>query len=771
MTDLRLAIPAVVAWATALACTQVRAVPLWVPVAVAVVALLLGGALFVPRARQGASGGVVATLAVCAALACAVMAATVASTPERRPAALERIVAEGGVVAVGLELEERPTPLPGPGGRVVADVTIRDVSTSEARTEGLSTPAVLFVEAPPRTAGAGSTGRLTVRVDEGRAGERAAFVVRAVGEARWRAAEHGPDPAGTLRERFAELARDLPGDGGRLLPGLAVGDTSLVGEALDARMTTASLSHLTAVSGANCAIVVGAVFGLLALLAAPRWLRVASALVALAGFVVLVTPEPSVIRAATMATIVLVALAVGRPSAGVPVLGLAVVLVLMGDPWLSRSFGLALSAAATAGLLLLAGPLSRALERVLPSPIALALALPLAAQLACQPVIVLLDPSVPVWAVPANMLAAPAAPIATVLGMVACLVLPVVPVLATGVAALAWLPAQWIAGVAAAVDAAPIDRLPGPPGAAGVVAWLVVLGGVALLVGARIPSVRRAAAIVLVVGVGGHLAVVGGTRLGEVWSRPPDWTVAMCDVGQGDAVLVRDGDAVALVDTGPEPAALEDCLADLGVDRIELLVLTHFDLDHVGGVAAVIGRTTEVLHQPLTDPADASVLTDLEAGGARLSPTTAGRTGALGRIPWEALWPPPDEPRWTGNDGSVVIEFGGGVDAILLGDLGADSELALLADGRVGRDYAIVKVAHHGSADQYPALYERIHARLALVSAGADNDYGHPTRTALALLEQAGTAVARTDLAGTTLVTVRDGALSTWSAGPAPSPG
>jgi competence protein ComEC len=113
-----------------------------------------------------------------------------------------------------------------------------------------------------------------------------------------------------------------------------------------------------------------------------------------------------------------------------------------------------------------------------------------------------------------------------------------------------------------------------------------------------------------------------------------------------------------------------------------------------------------------------------------------------------------------------VIEFGGEVNAIFLGDLGADSELALLAEGTVRSGYATVKFAHHGSADQYDALYERIGASLALVSCGADNDYGHPTRSALALLARTGAAVARSDRDGTTLVAARGSELVTWSAGP-----
>ncbi|RWZ51858.1 MBL fold metallo-hydrolase [Labedella phragmitis] len=770
MTDLRLVAPAVAAWVTAFACTQARDLPTMAPIGLGVLTagLVVGVLLAVGRGttRRPRLIEAIATAAVSMAVAFAVCLSVSVSSSDRRPVALEAAVASGRTIDVRVELAATPRPLDSPSNLVVVDVDVTAVRNDGGSIDGLRAPAVLFMTQPDRAVGDAQVLTLSARVDDGRAGDRESFVLRAIGEPAVESAGHDLDPASVLRSGFAELARDLPGDGGALLPGLAVGDTSLVDDALDDRMTSASLSHLTAVSGANCALVVGAVFALLGLIGAPRWLRVAAALLALSGFVALVTPEPSVVRAAVMAAIVLVSIAAGRPSAGVPVLGLAVVLVLMTDPWLCRSFGFALSAAATAGLLLLSGPLARALERVLPAPLALALALPIAAQLACQPIIVLLDPAVPLLGVPANMLAAPAAPVATVLGMLSCLLVPIAPSLAAGLAMLAWLPAQWIAGVATAAATAPVGTVPWPSGLAGAAVWLAVLTTVAVGVGARAVRVRRAAVVLLVSAAVVSGVGLSGARSGEVWSRPGDWAIAMCDVGQGDAVLVRSGGSTALVDTGPDPEMLDDCLRDLGIAHVDLLVLSHFDLDHVGGVAAVTGRTTEVLHQPVVEAADAALLRRLEAGGASLVETTAGDQGVLGDVPWRALWPPPDRPRYTGNDGSVVIEFRGALDAIFLGDLGKDSELALLADGHVGTGYAVVKFAHHGSADQYPALYEHIGARLALVSCGRENDYGHPTVTALDLLRKEGTAVARSDRDGTTLVAVRGNALATWSSGP-----
>ncbi len=223
--------------------------------------------------------------------------------------------------------------------------------------------------------------------------------------------------ANAMRAGFRELAGGLPGDGGALLTGLAIGDDRGVPQSLVDAMRTSSLTHLTAVSGANCALVVGAIMiggGLIGI--RRRW-RIAASFAALIGFVVLVTPQPSVVRAAVMAAFALGGLAVARPMRGLPLLSLAVVGILVIDPWASREAGFVLSVLATTGLLVLSGPLGRWLAGVMPYRLAIALAIPISAQLACQPALALLDASLPTYGVVANLLAVPAAPLATVAGL------------------------------------------------------------------------------------------------------------------------------------------------------------------------------------------------------------------------------------------------------------------------------------------------------------------------------------------------------------------
>lgn len=573
--------------------------------------------------------------------------------------------------------------------------------------------------------------------------------------------------AAQVREDFVARAVKLPEPGAGLLPGLAVGDTRAVSEELNAAMLTSGLSHLTAVSGANCAIVVGAVFWIVSLCGGSRALRVVLALMALAAFVVLVTPEPSVIRAAVMAGLAMLTLLCGRPSAGVGVLCLAVVGILISDPWLAATPGFALSAAATAALIVLAPPLSRGLSRWMPQPLALAVGIPLAAQLACGPIIALFAEQQSIIGVPANLLAGPMAPVATVIGLLACLAAPL-PLLADLCAAAAWLPAAWIsttATVSAALPGGTVLVVPGI-GAAVIVAVLSVAIGMLLCNGglSMIRWVRGASAAVLVIAV----ALLGARMLmtGPLASLtvPDQWAIAACDIGQGDALLVRSGGQVALIDTGLEPELLASCLGALDIDRIDLLVLTHFDADHVGAVSVVQGRVGTVLHGPTDSAQQVELLAELKRGGAQLVPASTGLHGKLGAATWQVLWPRKDSAAFpAGNDASVVIEFAGGEvpRSIFLGDISAVPQRML--SPQLHGPYAVVKVAHHGSADQDSALYALLRPAVAIFSAGVDNDYGHPRAETIALAEAAGAVTVRTDLQGRILIGKADGELAVWT--------
>ncbi|MGO3886548.1 MAG: ComEC/Rec2 family competence protein, partial [Mycetocola sp.] len=556
----------------------------------------------------------------------------------------------------------------------------------------------------------------------------------------------------TLRTAFSELSDRLPGDGGALLPGLAIGDDSAVDDGLRDSMVTSGLSHLTAVSGANCAVVVGlAMMAATALGAARRW-RVTAGVCALALFVVLVTPEPSVLRAAVMALVVLIAVASGRAGHTLSALGGAIGLCLFLNPWLIREYGFLLSVASTLALVTLAGPLTRWGSSRMPRVVAAGLAVPLAAQLACQPIIVILDPALSVGTVPANILAAPAAPIATVLGLMACLSGPVFPWLSAGFAALAWAPSAWIGLCARTIGAMDSLRLPLPAGVGAVVfSGLLLACVVGIVVCSRSGAVRaRATCAVLLAALCASAVVVALVRpMLVVAAVPRDWQIFACDVGQGDAVLVRDSNHIALVDTGPERSGIKQCLQQAGVDRLSVLVLSHFDADHVGGFAELIGRTDRVLMPPESHARSRLIADSFLRAGSAVDLVSRGSHGAVGSALWSVHWPRDDgSRRWDGNDSSVVLSFDlPSGRAVFLGDTAAGSQRALArAAPELLAPVAWVKVAHHGSADQDAALYSSMRAAAAFIGVGADNDYGHPRQAAMDMLGSA--TIVRSDLCG-----------------------
>lgn len=714
-------------------------------------ALLVGvrAVTAVPGVRRS---GVWAMIAVCLAAAAAVCTHVAVAEPSR--AIVRALDVSGGrtliveVTAVG-KIERSAS-----GWRFDASLHrawLGPVET-EPQSFGAGVPVLVRIDDAPTDLDLGARVRMRATAWPTDPGQRAVLVVDAAAEPEILAPASGVlAVAAALRRGLVASSAALPQPGGGLIAGLAVGDTSAVGAELDAAMKTSSLSHLTAVSGANCALIVAFAFGGAALLRARRGIRVASGLAALTAFVILVSPEPSVVRAAAMAAIAMLGVLLGRPGAGLSLLTTAVIVLLIVDPWLALSLGFALSVAATAALLVGAGPLADGLARWMPRPLALAIAVPLAAQLACGPLLVLISPQVSVYGVVANLLAAPAAPAGTVVGLAACLAAGV-PALGSGLVALAWVPAAWIAATAETFAALPGTVIAWSEGPIGLVGLVVVGGALAVVIAPAHARARATGILVLSAALGVGIALGPVHDAVRRAQTPTGWSIVACDVGQGDAVLVRSAQHVALIDTGPAPEPLSSCLDDLGIDQIDLLVLTHFDLDHRGGVQAVLGRVDTVLHGPTADEADVRVLARLEASGAHLVSAVRGVSGSLGDARWRTLWPRSDA--LGGNDASVIVDVtGGGVPASLfLGDLSAAGQQGMASGALLRSSYDVVKIAHHGSADQDPALYARVHPTLALVTVG-ENDYGHPRAETLEMIAALGTRIARTD---------RDGMIAVW---------
>ncbi|PKW07749.1 competence protein ComEC [Streptomyces sp. 1222.5] len=628
-------------------------------------------------------------------------------------------------------------------------------------------------------------------------GDRTAAVLRVRGRPgpRTVAGPSGPQRlAGRLRAGLRQATDGLPGDARALLPGLVVGDTARITPELDGAFKETDLAHTLAVSGSNLTVLLALLIGPpgLAQLAERRGLapRLGLSLRATAlsagaltlAFVVVCRPDPSVLRAAACGAVALLALATGRRRSLVPALAAAVLLLVLYDPWLSRSYGFLLSVLATGALLVLAPGWTEALRRHrVPPRLAEALGATAAAQAVCAPVVAVLSARVSLVAVPCNLLAEAAVAPATVLGFAALASAQVAMPAAKAFAWCASWPAGWIAGVARTGAALPGAGVDWPGSWAGAlllaaVTVAVVLTGRRLL---RRPWWCGLLGLLLL------LAVVRPAPLTRVitgWP-PPDWRFAMCDVGQGDATVLAAGEGAGIVvDAGPDPAPVDHCLRHLGITRIPLLVLTHFHADHVAGLPGVLrGRSVaEIETTGFEEPAGQAAFVRREAA-ARHIPVTravAGEERRSGPLAWRVLWPPPSvrpppgapaPAPWPGappepdgpNDASVALLVRtGGMRLLLLGDLEPPAQQALLrspaAADLAGVD--VLKVAHHGSAYQEPELMRLAAPRVALVSAGADNPYGHPAPSTLAALRSGGAVVLRTDRDGALAVTRARGA-------------
>jgi len=563
--------------------------------------------------------------------------------------------------------------------------------------------------------------------------------------------------AGHLRSGLRNATDHLTGPARELIPSLVVGDTRRLSPLLVADLRDSGLAHLTAVSGANVSIV------LLGLLLLARVLRIrpgpatALGVLGVIGFLLLARPEPSVLRASVMGLLGLAAITRSGRTGGVNVLGAAVCLLLLADPWLSRSLGFALSVVATAALMVPARWIADGSRRWL----ALAFAAASAAQAAVLPLLLLIQPQVSLVAVAANLAAAPAVAPATLLGVLATLVAPVSPSLAALIANLAGLAGNWIGWVArtsAGFDAA-VVTVPGGE--------LTLVVSLALMV-FGFWLTRRAARPLRWWALGVVLAVVFAT--GGRGGPPAGWVLVMCDVGQGDSVVVSTGAGSALVvDTGPDPVALDRCLDELGVSRVALLVLTHFHDDHVGGLAGLLGdrQVAAAVVSPLADPEETAddVQEQLARHSVPVRAAAVGQRWQLGEVSVEVLWPGRIIREGSmPNQASVVLRVQSPtVSALLTGDIEAEAQRALLAGG-AALDVDVLKVPHHGSADQDPGLLAAATPEIALIGVGADNRYGHPNAELLQHLQAAGAIVGRTDRHGALLVTEANGELTLHAA-------
>jgi competence protein ComEC len=566
-----------------------------------------------------------------------------------------------------------------------------------------------------------------------------------------RASEH-------LRERVRVTATARQPDRvAGLLVGFVTGDTRLLPEEDADRMRATGLTHLTAVSGTHVAILAAGVLAACALVRVGARGRRRVLVCTLVGFAFLTRFQPSVLRAGTMGLVVLLADAKGVPRDARHALAGAVLLLVLVDPRLAGSLGLLLSASAAAGVLLLAPVVRERLHR-LPRRLAEVLSVTLGAQLAVVPLLLTAFGEIPLASVPANVVAVPFASVAVAGAFLAAVVAVVAPGLGAWLFAAAGLPARavlWSAHTFADVGWVATTARPAT-------VLTVALAAVWLLAAPRRRPIRVALAVVTAL-------CLSATAWPLLQGRLPvrTLTVTAIDVGQGDAFLLETPAVRVLVDAGEDETAAR-WLRSTGRRRVDLLVVSHGHLDHVGGAASVLRRTRVgavwYRHVPTDLPAVAELVETAAAHDVPLRAPAAGDRAVVGDLHLEVLSPPPGRPyRWSRselNDTSlVVLATWRGRRVLFTGDVEAAAQADLLAlAARSGRtdllDVEVLTVPHHGSATTDPAFLRGVRPQVGLIGVGRDNRHGHPHPEVVALLDELGVEVRRTDLDGTVRVEV-----------------
>jgi competence protein ComEC len=552
-----------------------------------------------------------------------------------------------------------------------------------------------------------------------------------------------------------------------LARGVVLGQDEAIPGSMADEFKASGLAHILAVSGQNVTLLALLALPILAALGVGRRSRLVVVLALIALYVPLTGAGPSVLRAGAMGAAATVALLVGRPASRWYALLLAAAFTLLLDPrcWLDP--GWQLSFAAVVSIFVVA-PALRPLFARLPAALAEGAAITVSATLATAPLMAFHFERVSLVSLAANLAALPAVAPLMWLGMLsaACAQLWVAPATllnALNGYCLAYLAgvARWSAGVPSAV--APL-RLESAGALAGAYVALAALF-LALRRSWRTPRRRRAlaaAAIVLVF----PAALLAGLAGGRTADPPRRFTVTFLDIGQGDATLLQapaEGDRAAggavLVDGGPPGDGIGGMLRDAGVRSLDLVVLSHPQLDHEGGLVEVMRRFPVAAFLDggwwSRDPVHARVAGLARAKGARVIRPAAGQRVAIGGLRVDVLNPEGGRPQAgeDPNDRSVVVHGAyGGLDVLLTGD--AESNVTL---GLGLRRMELLKVAHHGSADDgIDDLLERLDPQAAVIEVGEANPYGHPSAPTLRALQAHVPNVYRTDRDGAVRITLTE---------------
>ena len=574
-----------------------------------------------------------------------------------------------------------------------------------------------------------------------------------------------------IRRRAEEtLGRGMPEREAALAYGFVLGEDDRIDHETREDFQRSNLTHLLAVSGENVILLCVLAWPLLALLGLPLRSRLIGALCLIAIYVPVTGAGPSIQRAGVMGAAGLVAALADRPRSRWYAVLLAVALTLAINPRADGDVGWQLSFAAVIGIMLWAKRLAALISGGAPRgsarrALAEAVAVTAAATVATAPLMAAAFDQFSPAALPANVLAAPAVAPAMWLGMLAGIAgqLPVVPV----------EPINWLDSLCLAYIAQVAHWLAAPDWALVTIhlqsVWAVIAAYAGLLLGMelvlrrlsergglRLPRSWRPAAVGL---LGLISLLVWWPFVSSAPPPPGGLVVRVLDVGQGDSILLQPpGADPVLVDTGPPDDGVEDRLDELGIERLGAIVISHDQSDHAGELGELLGSVE--VDRVVYGLSDARLRGAAGAGGAEPFQLAEGSGLDFGALHLTALWPPRELLGERGEDPNrlclVLLARWRHFSMLLTGD--AEAESVPMDAGPID----VLKVSHHGSEDTgLEDLLERSVPKLAVISVGEGNPYGHPTPETVSELQSHRVLVMRTDTEGEVEI---DAGASGWTA-------
>lgn len=552
------------------------------------------------------------------------------------------------------------------------------------------------------------------------------------------------------RSRLLDKVGEIEGVGGDLLAGVLLGYRERIrGTLTEADFRATGLSHLLAVSGTHLAVVVWLAAGLARGAGRGRRVRIMATVLTALAYCALTGMQVSTLRAAFMVAVSAMASLLGRRGDSLAALASAACIIIVSDPSQAFSVGLMLSVGAVAGLVVFAPLVTSWATLVLPRPRWLAGAMSVAcvAHAATAPLVACVFGEVSAVGPIANLVSVPLMTGALwvgILGACVSLVWSAVGVLLLHASACVLELLAGLAGYAASVPGA-VVAAPGSSVALAAVGAFLMFAGWVLWPLPRSRLQARAVGVCLACAL-----------LVPLIPPPVSATTEMVvlDVGQGDAILVRDSHASILVDTGGDPAVMRAALQRNNVASLDAVVLTHLHADHVGGLDGVRGTArvgmvlvSELAHAEL----DSGLIDSIKrVSGGDPAPVSAGDVLRFGDFEAAVLWP--DSNGLTDsdeNDRSIVVEIRRGEHRLLITGDAEERVYAVLNSRNLLGRIDVLKVPHHGSRDGIgSAELALMRPVLSVVSLGEGNEFGHPAPSTVSALEGIGSRVIRTDQAG-----------------------